>query len=45
MYDDALIDVVLERLKGVFQDLLDHPTKGVLVLAAIMVIAIWLTRR
>ncbi len=45
MYDTAITMTIMDRLGGVLQDLLNHPTTGLLVLGGIVLIAVWLTRR
>ncbi len=45
MYDTAITMTIMDRLGEVLQDLLNHPTKGLLVLGGIVLIAVWLTRR
>ncbi len=45
MYDTAITMTIVERLSEVLQDLLNHPTKGLLVLGGIVLIVVWLTRK
>jgi len=45
MYDTQITVAVLERLGEVIRDFMNHPGKGLLVVAGLILVVWWITRK